>query len=175
MNINDWCFRPRFCSVSRRQLGRMRWILLWIMPLEQDRLLDHGCRLYMNKSWTKESWIDDSPIIKTDTSLVHISDGRKRNSTTCGKVGKMFSQFSHCYCLYKVKYMSKRSGFMRKSLKCNVNFPTQEPHPHTIKTYFPLLSQCKKKRSQRPLLPELSLYAQLPNHNCYIEHFQAKF
>ena len=36
---NEWCFRPRFCTVMlywARQPGQMRWILLWIMPLVQD-------------------------------------------------------------------------------------------------------------------------------------------
>ena len=41
---NEWCFRPRFCTVKailgRRQPGRMRWILLWNMSLAQDRSLD---------------------------------------------------------------------------------------------------------------------------------------
>ena len=42
--INDWCFRPRFCTVEAilglRQPGRMRWSLLCIMPLAQHRSLD---------------------------------------------------------------------------------------------------------------------------------------
>ena len=37
-------FRPRFCTakaiLGRGQLGRMGWILLWIMPLMQERSLD---------------------------------------------------------------------------------------------------------------------------------------
>ena len=36
-----WCFRPRFCTASLYcRTGRMRWILLWIMPVVQDRTLD---------------------------------------------------------------------------------------------------------------------------------------
>ena len=41
--MNEWCFRPRFCTeakLGQRQPGRMRWILLWIMPLVQDWSLD---------------------------------------------------------------------------------------------------------------------------------------
>ena len=42
--MNEWCFRPRFCTVKtipgRRQPGQMKWILLWIMPLVQDQSLD---------------------------------------------------------------------------------------------------------------------------------------
>ena len=42
--MNEWCFRPRFCTMKAilgwGQPGLMRWILLWIMPLVQDRLLD---------------------------------------------------------------------------------------------------------------------------------------
>ena len=40
---NDWCFRPRFCTVRlycRRQPEQMRSILLWIMPLLHDRSID---------------------------------------------------------------------------------------------------------------------------------------
>ena len=42
---NDWCCRPRFCTVrlywGRGQPGGMRWLFLWSMiPLVQDRLLD---------------------------------------------------------------------------------------------------------------------------------------
>ena len=43
-NKNFWCFWPRFCTskaiLGRRQPGRIRWILLWIMLLAQDRSLD---------------------------------------------------------------------------------------------------------------------------------------
>ena len=42
--MNEWCLRLRFCTVKaimgRRQTGRMRWMLLWTMPLAQDRSLD---------------------------------------------------------------------------------------------------------------------------------------
>ena len=43
--LNEWCFRPRFWTVrlywARDNLGGLlRWILFWIMPLVQDRLLD---------------------------------------------------------------------------------------------------------------------------------------
>ena len=41
---NDWCFRPRFCTYKAilgwGQPGLMGWILLWILPLVQDRSLD---------------------------------------------------------------------------------------------------------------------------------------
>ena len=41
---NEWCFRQRFCTrkaiLGRGQLGLMRWILSWIVPLVQDRTLD---------------------------------------------------------------------------------------------------------------------------------------
>ena len=41
---NDWCFRPQLCTVrlywAGWQPGRMRWILLWIIPLAQGRSLD---------------------------------------------------------------------------------------------------------------------------------------
>ena len=44
MKWNDWCFRPRFCTVKailgQRQPGRIRGILSWIMPLAQDRSPD---------------------------------------------------------------------------------------------------------------------------------------
>ena len=36
--MNEWWFRPQFCTIlGRRQPGRMRWVLLGIMPLSQDR------------------------------------------------------------------------------------------------------------------------------------------
>ena len=38
--MNERCFRPQFCTVNRTQPGRMRWILLWIMPPAQDRSHD---------------------------------------------------------------------------------------------------------------------------------------
>ena len=40
--MNEWCFRPWFCTV-RLYWARdnvMKWILLWIIPLVQDRSLD---------------------------------------------------------------------------------------------------------------------------------------
>ena len=44
IRLNEWCFKPRFCTckaiLGRGQPGVMRWILLWIMPLVQDRSLD---------------------------------------------------------------------------------------------------------------------------------------
>ena len=43
MKQNEWCFRPRFCTVrlywARGQPWLMRWILCWNMPLVQDRSL----------------------------------------------------------------------------------------------------------------------------------------
>ena len=41
--MNEWCFRPRICMVRYTGQGTIwliRWILLWIMPLVQDRSLD---------------------------------------------------------------------------------------------------------------------------------------
>ena len=42
--MNEWCFRPQFCTVKailgRGQPVLMRWLLLWIMPLAQDRSID---------------------------------------------------------------------------------------------------------------------------------------
>ena len=38
------CFRPRFCTykatLGRGQIGLLRWIFVWILPLVQDRSLD---------------------------------------------------------------------------------------------------------------------------------------
>ena len=43
-NEMKWWFRPRFCTsktiLGRGQPGLMRWFLLWMMPLVQDRSLD---------------------------------------------------------------------------------------------------------------------------------------
>ena len=43
IDINEYCFRPRFWTcktiLGREQPRLMRWILLWIMPLVQDRML----------------------------------------------------------------------------------------------------------------------------------------
>ena len=42
--MNEWCFRPWFCTfkaiLGQGQPGLMRWILLWTMPPVQDRSLD---------------------------------------------------------------------------------------------------------------------------------------
>ena len=42
--MNDWCFRPRFCTCKAIQgqgkPGLMRWFWVWIMPMVQDWLLD---------------------------------------------------------------------------------------------------------------------------------------
>ena len=42
--MNEWSFRHRFCTIKailgRRQPERLRWILLWIMPLAIPRWRD---------------------------------------------------------------------------------------------------------------------------------------
>ena len=71
INWNDCCVRPRFCTVKAilgwRQPGRMRWILLWTMPLAQDQSLDvlvsspgrYHCTTdaYAPQLWF-ENWVD---------------------------------------------------------------------------------------------------------------------
>ena len=54
-----WCLRPRFCRCTYilgwTQTGPMRWILLWIMPQVQDRLIDlltsSPARYHCNHGW----------------------------------------------------------------------------------------------------------------------------
>ena len=57
---NKWCFKPRFSThkaiLGRGQPGLIRWILLWNMPLVQDRSLD-----LLTSSPTCYHWATDAP------------------------------------------------------------------------------------------------------------------
>ena len=72
-NHNVWCFRPRFCTCNTGpgQPGLMRLILLWIMPLVQDRSLD---LLTNSSSLPLYYGCPSKKIIKTDVHIVWIID-----------------------------------------------------------------------------------------------------
>ena len=64
--VTEWCFRPQFCTVNAilglGQPGRMRWILVWTIPLVQDRSLDlltsnplrYHCATVAPKIWNEK-------------------------------------------------------------------------------------------------------------------------
>ena len=68
VSVLEWCFRPRFCTckaiLGRRHPGLMRWILLGIMPLVQDRSLD-----LLISSPARYHCTTDAPIVRV---LVHL-------------------------------------------------------------------------------------------------------
>ena len=83
--MNEWCFRQRFCTVRlhwAEEPGRTRWILLWIMPLVQDRyhstsypVVQHATTV-PGKCWEKEiaNWA-------TTVHKEHTTDGSEKNNT----------------------------------------------------------------------------------------------
>ena len=92
--MNDWCFRSWFSTVrailGRRQPGRMRLILLWVMPLAQDRWLN-----LLTSSPTRCHCTTDAspkPIHKWQTKNTILL--REKNPASC-----VFWLSTLCHCV----------------------------------------------------------------------------
>ena len=94
-NGNEWCFRPRFCTVrrqtTRRQPGLKRWILLWIMPLVQDRSLDLLASIPARYHCTTDAAL----LMKKSVIIMHVL----LNKIFCyidGCINKIFCSIDGC-------------------------------------------------------------------------------